>query len=371
MYPNFYIFLVGPPRIVAKTTAVNFGEKILMHYADFIEDPVLKIKKQTNLLRSKATPESLTVALQPKKENILVGEKFQTINLGSQLSLAIGELSTFLGKQKYNAGLIDRLTHLYDCKDEDDELTIGRGHNKFYNVYVTLIGATTPQHLEESIPEEAFGGGFMSRVVVVYQDIATREYPFPQEVTGGPKVEDLQKALAWIAENAQGEFVLSPEAAAHYEAWYRRFKAYLTKNIEDSKIKMQYRHDVHMLKLAMLIRAQRYEPGNVVELSDLKQAERMMKATYEDSHESIRNVGVTGYTSSLNRVLANIKKYKKRTRRQLLLNIDGVSADMLTKILEELMQRRQITGRIEGKVIKKPSTRSNEIYFYEGGTKNV
>ena len=98
---------------------------------------------------------------------------------GSQAAFVISELSSLLGKQNYNEGLVGKLTDLYDCKDYDDDTTISRGYKAFEDIYVTLLGATTRTALEESIPEAAFGEGFMSRVVLVYQHQRTRAYPEP------------------------------------------------------------------------------------------------------------------------------------------------------------------------------------------------
>jgi len=373
LYPNFFVFLVGPPKIVAKSTAVGFGEKILTHFHEYIDDAEMRIRKEVNMLRSKATPEAMSIIMAPKEEPYMKNGKVHKVDKGSQVAVAVSELSTFLGKQKYNEGLIDRLTHFYDCKDEDDEVTIGRGHNKFRNVYVTLIGATTPDHLAESIPEQAFGGGFMSRVVVAYQGFSTRDYPKPRMVVGGPSINDLRERLAWVASNAAGEYYLEQDAYDYYAEWYPQFKKQLAKGIEDTKAKMKHRMDIHLLKLALILRAQQYRPGNNISLAEVKHALEILEHTYSDASESIANVGISPYTGYLNRARDVIRKKGKVTRRQLLQSLSpyGCSAELLTKLTDQLLEAREIRGRLNGKDITHASRASNELYTWTGDKVNA
>ena len=370
LFPNFFVLLVGPPKIVAKSTAVRFGEKILSHFHDYIDDEVWQKTKEVNLLRSKATPEAMSVALAPKRIPVIGPDgTAQAVDRGSQLTVVVSELSTFLGKQKYQSGLIDRLTDLYDSKDEDDELTIGRGYNKFYNIYFTLIGATTPKHLEESVPEEAFGGGFMSRVVIAYQHDSTRDYPEPRQVIGGPSIVEMQQRCAWIACNAIGEYQLDSEAKAYYYAWYMQYKERLKKYGDTGPMRLQHRFDLHLLKLALILRAQEYRPGRVIELQHLRNSESLLNATYEDAHKSIENVGVPTHTTFVNRVKNVLMKKGRATRRQLLTATSpyGCTAEQLTKIIDHLNQSGTLDIILEGKIRDRPSTKGVELYVLKKG----
>lgn len=373
LFPNFYVFLVGPPKIVAKSTATRFGEKVISQFHEHLEDPQIAALKEVNLLRSKATPESMSIALAPKKVTVLEGDQVHQVDRGSQLSMVVSELSTFLGKQKYQSGLIDRLTDLYDCKEEDDELTIGRGFNKFYNVYFTMIGATTPKHLEESIPEEAFGGGFMSRSIVVFQETSTRDYPQPKAIAGGPTIEDMRLRAAWIAENSFGEYVLNDEAQKYYEQWYMKYKKRLAKHGDDSKTRLQHRFDLHLLKLSLILRAQEYTVGRVIELRHLKMAEFLLDKTYETAHKSIENVGQRPEIVHNNRIKDLLVKYGRRTRRQLLVGCSpyGITADQITKAVEYYAQTSQITISYDGVRKDIPSNHGQELYIWKQEYRNA
>lgn len=366
LYPNFYVILVGPPKIVAKSTAAKFGEKVLSHFHEYIPDPLLQIVKEVNLLRSKATPESLSIALAPKKVPVINGSEVSQIDRGSQLTMVVSELSTFLGKQKYQGGLIDRLTDLYDCKDEDDELTIGRGFNKFYNVYFTMLGATTRQHLEESIPEEAFGGGFMSRTVLAYQETSTRDYATPKAVKGGPTIEDMRKRLAWIGQTCQGQYRLSEEAMRYYESWYHDFKKALAKEVDDPKSAMKHRYDLHLLKLSLILRAQEYEPGNIIELRHLVNAQELLDATYNGSKASVQNIGISKDLATVNKIRDVMRKFQRRTRRQLMTYVSGsgINAQMVTDSVTYLQQLGNLEIRRDGQIVDFPSTNGNEVYLW-------
>jgi len=372
VYPNFYIIVVAPPRICPKSTSVRFGEKFITAMPHYFSDPKMQLQKMPNMIRSKATPEAIGEALRPKQETYkIVGddgkEKIYTVNTDSQAAVIISELETFLGKQKYNEGLIGRLTDLYDCKDEDSEETIGRGKINYKNVYLTIFGGTTPEGIDESIPKEAMKGGFMSRVVLVYQNFPSRTYPMPRPVSSAPDGTELTRRLAWVNQNAQGEYYFSSEAMEEYNSWYRGFKKKLSSDNNEKRKDLRYRYDIHLLKLSMLIRAQRYTPGKEITIDDFRAAQYMLEETYRDNHELTSEVGVSQYTKAYNRVVSLLKK-KKRTRRAIMQNCSpyGFTADLVSKILEQLSQEGKIEAKLHGEPQEDLTHKGNEIYLWLG-----
>lgn len=325
LYPNMYIILVAPPRICAKSTAVRIIEKSLFKGVENIVNRILRSKKKLNVIHSKTTPEALAQALIPEKllieepnPGVLTpdGEEVTAVELegDSKLTIIASELSTFLGKQQYNIGLVDKLTDLYDCKDIDEDRTVGRGVERKKNIYVTFFGATTPDGLKMSIPEEALGGGFASRSIIIHQSIPTRYHPLPDHPKGAPNEDELGQRLAWIAENAIGEYTLSKEAYRIYCKWYRSFKDSLVSS-PDADIRA--RMDTNLLKLALIIRAQRYEPGNVITEADFTCAMNLLNDVYVDAGDLILEVGTSEWGNEQAKIKRLFKKKKSYSQAEL------------------------------------------------------
>jgi hypothetical protein len=363
VYPNFYVLLVAPPKVCAKSTSISFASKLLLEYPSLLGG-VLRYRKLPNIVSTRATPESLSDALLPQEFKYIEGTEIKTYRKGSELTIMAGEASTFLGKQKYNVGLIDRLVHLYDSSDMDQDRTRKTGVQVFENTYVTLIGATTPEGVRQSIPEEAFEGGFMSRLIVVYQNHATRAFPFPRMV--GPGKKELTERLAWIAENVQGAYVLEPEAIDLHKDWYMEFHKglELREGTERNKA-MYHRFDIHLLKLALILRAQRYEKGNVITTRDYLQARKILDVTLERDHSPIEDVGASTYGKHYNRIRKLISE-QPRVRMKLLQAMSPYecTADNVSSIVNSLVEEGKVSITLDGKNNTICSKTGREVYTW-------
>jgi len=331
----------------------------------------MKEGKRLNLLRSKASPESLSMLLEPTKKNIRdEKDEYQAVKRYPQIAMMISELDTFLGKQQYNTGLISRLTDLFDSGDSDD-VTISRGIKTFKDTYVTMLGATTPDKLRRSIPDEAFGGGFMSRAIVIWKEKSERMFPVPRRVepwSAREWIKELGGRLAWVVENAQGPFTMTEDAWDLYNKWYPKFHADLQKEGSEKRMEMQVRLDSHLLKVALLIRAQRYEEGREITLQDLKESKFLLSATFEANEGATEDVGVSGYTRHLNAIRRMMKRRSKLTRRQMIQLMSPRDCDAMTvsKILSQLLQSGEISIRLNGEERKIISSNGHEVYFWKG-----
>ncbi|MEM4404677.1 MAG: hypothetical protein QXR28_02275 [Nitrososphaerota archaeon] len=229
IYPNLFTILVAPPGLCKKTTAASIGEGIAR------ESGVIRI------LSEKITPEALSRALsRPEKE----GGK---IEIKSQGLLYAPELTVFLGREKYNEPLILLLTRLYDSPEKWEYESIKHDKIPLREVFISLLGCTTPTELSQAIPSSSEGGGLMSRLVIIYKTHSPRCFPVP--VMDDPTRRDLLVAqLKRLAETVRGQFVVSPEAQEWWKSYYVKWKALAERGGEVSE-----REPYMIKKIAMLL----------------------------------------------------------------------------------------------------------------------
>lgn len=202
IYPNLGVILVGPSGRVRKTTACNLAIELYQAVGG-------------NVLADKVTPESFIEAFRDETEAIGL--------------IYAPELAVFLGKQKYNEGMIPMLTRLMDNPDHWKSATIMRGEVELHNVGLTFLGASTLDWIQTAIPKDAFGGGFMSRLIFIVQERTPRVFSEPP-----PKDEKLRRSLLNRLRQmtlVRGEFKRTDEAFAWWDKWYKR----LTDRVADNK----------------------------------------------------------------------------------------------------------------------------------------
>jgi hypothetical protein len=367
-FANLFLILCAPPRKCGKSTAINMGvDRILETCHLYIKDPILRAKKKVNLLRSKGTAEAVFTFLERSAKTLNIkGEKDavpQKIKITSNGAIVVSELATFLGRQLYNIGLVEKLTDLYDCKHADDDATRGSGHRKIKDIYVTFFGATTAEGLRDSVPESAFGGGFMSRVIVAFQEDTKRCFPIPKIVEGSKTFEELSRSLAWIAENAQGKFTLSKEANEEYVKWYKK-----NKEKQRTHERTYSRLDNHLLKVSMLVRAQRYEEGTEISRQDFLDALKLLENTLDTSHKATDDIGASYFQKALRRVRSCIENQGGQLERRLLIrqNSRDYNVYIINQALNQLIQEDALevyVGKGDNVKVKQTITSNgDEIY---------
>lgn len=369
LYPNFYIFLVAPPALCRKSTAGSFCADLLDTVHHLIDNKEMKARKRVRLFRGKSTPEKFIDGLRATIEAVDLGTTIKEIDRGSQASLFTSELAVFLNRRKYNETLVDVLGDLYDCADKDSVDTIARGAVPLRNVYVTWLGAATPEHLQTSIPSEAFGGGFASRIIVVYSRGSPRVFPDPRPVIGGPTKQDLQERLAWIAEHKNGVYTFDTQTQEYYYTkWYPKFRNRLQEDVSEKRRNMHHRYDGHLKKLSLLLRAQRYDEGTKITIRDFLEADRILQATFNSGYEVVKDVGVGYERKWMNRIIVLMRDKGRLTRAQLQRAMSPYQcyADNLAAILRTLYQQGSISIRLEGNDMDAPSRKGNELYIWNG-----
>jgi hypothetical protein len=224
IYPNLATFLIGPSTWTHKTTAINIAVNLGLKANAF------------RLLAEKATSEYIIDTLAEGDEAVGF--------------ISMPELAASLTRKKYQEDLIQLLTRLWDCPDILPTGTIGRGGKDLVNVCVTTIAGSTEAWLVEAIPGNAFSGGFMARVLQIYQESGYKEVPRPSIPAPGivENLIDKLSQIAWI----KGVITLPAGSNKWFDEWYHEVRKLRP---EDSRLDPFYgRMPDHVLRLATILR---------------------------------------------------------------------------------------------------------------------
>lgn len=221
VWPNFHSILVGPTGRVKKTTASDIA-------INLIEENVI-----CPILRDATTPEALATALKESSQQVLYA----------------GELSTFLGKQKYNEGMVPRLLRLLDCPNSFEVRTQARGVEIIPNPTVTFLAGTTPGQLVSAMPPEVTSAGFMNRILFIMEKDTDRIFHIPRV---GPN-KALLSTMIKRFQGWTGEMKLSPGADKFYEEWYIARRTAIRKMTDDAQVEAVERMAGHVLRTALLV----------------------------------------------------------------------------------------------------------------------
>jgi hypothetical protein len=224
IYPNLAVLIVAPSGKCRKTSACNVAMSLLR-------------KGGGTVLADKATPEALTAAFQDKTESIA--------------TIYAPEFAVFLGKQKYQEGMIPLLTALFDCPKEFKSVTITRGEVILYNAAFSMLACSTMDWIQTAIPRDAFGGGFMSRLLFVIQHDTPRIFPRPPAMN-----KELESRLVQglrTLSGLRGEFHMTAEGEQWYDNWYLNRGE--SGNTDKQFAGYSERKPDHLIRLAMILSA--------------------------------------------------------------------------------------------------------------------
>jgi len=289
IYPNFFICLVGPSGEARKGTAMRPG-------GDFLDEQEIYTAAEST------TRESLIEQLE------LGGKTFTTpdgeVLVYSAITVYSEEFTVFLNHrdERFLADLCD----LFDCKRRWRYQTKRSGSNHIRNVFMNLIGATTPKTLRESLPNTAVGGGLMSRIILVYADKG-RLVIFPDEHAPD---HDLLRKLAHDYQDIQmlaGEFTFDEGWRSLYERWYPKQKEELVFNNEYAN-SYSSRRSLHLRKLCMICNVSRGGQG-VITAEDFKRAHSLLIETEANMGQVFLGVG----RNELAEVQAAVMMFLKKT----------------------------------------------------------
>jgi len=282
VYPNFYIVLVGPSA-TGKGTAMKFAYDIISQI------PNIKLTAQAT---------SRQALIRRMKEVNLTDTDLETSKqlYHSSITVFSNEFTVFLGYQERE--LIANLCDWYDCHNVWTYDTISRDREKIVGCWVNIIGGTTPENIQESLPEKAIGSGLTSRIIFVNEDKRSKVVVFH---SAAQRELELQQHLIHDLEAINlmtGTFNFSSDAIDYYTSWC--YEAASNPPFHDTKFDGYCgRRRNHLLSLSMVCSASR-DNELVVLKDDLERADVLLKEVEVKMGTVFRGMGKSNIAALIN-----------------------------------------------------------------------
>jgi hypothetical protein len=336
-YPNLYIILCSPPGQARKGTAMKPAGQLL------------------NELQIPMSAESITRARlinRLKECTDVITHEEGTIEEHCSITIFSKEFTVFLGQD--NAQLMADLTDWFDCHNEWSYETKTSGMDRLRGVYVNLIGATTPDLIQSSLPLDAIGGGLTSRMLIIYEQWARfKSIPiFALTEEGQGVYQNLLHDLHQIL-MLRGQFKMTKETLEIYYDWYlnqpercpfntQRFSGYWS------------RRQTHLIKLMMIISAAKSN-DLILTLEDFNSAKSLLTKAERKMEQAFSGVGRDRSARIIPQIIKYIAEHGEVTYAKLLNYFISDTNDWeLQNIVRALRKVGviDVTETMDGEVIK-------------------
>jgi hypothetical protein len=296
--PNFYIIMVGPAGIVAKSTSSRIGMKLLEKVDGVIFGP------------KSMTWQGLTLALEEAQTMIPIGNGGDMLNMAA-ITCSVSELGTFL--RPSDRELVDVIVDLWDGQLETWKRKLkGPGDTNIENPWINVIACTTPSWLQDNYPEALIGGGLTSRIVFVYGDTKRHLVPYPSDAVAADTFSDegekLIHDLRLIAE-MKGEYKLDNKGKAWGIDWYKNHWQSRPEHMASERYSGYIaRKQSHIHKLAIVVAASQRKELIITE-ADLIIADNMTSGLEKSMGKVFKSLGVGDEGRRVNEIMAYIRAY--------------------------------------------------------------
>ena len=281
LFPNLFTLLVGPSG-VGKTVPMNHGRAFLGEAERIRVAPTRATwERMSEILKESAwQEEGMSVQrLKGLRKQIIPNYTHSSISIFS------GEFMVFLGRG--DDQLCNNLVQWYDAEDVWDYQTKSCGRDYVLNVWVNLLGATTPKALVKSLPEVVLDHGLGARILFVYSNDnqttqTVAEYGEEHQKLERMLVHDLNCATA-----LRGAFTVTPELEERYMYWLNNEADQdpWLENIDNIIDGYKSRRHVHLKKLMMILHASK---SNTMEL-ELEDFDKALALLIETELETPRS----------------------------------------------------------------------------------
>lgn len=258
IYPNQYIMLMGSPG-TRKSTAIGIGQSLLAKagYSRFAAD---RVSKEKFILEMKQMDEPDTL------EDL----EMLSIDEPSESYVVADEFGDFIGVG--NMEFVTMLTKLWDNPPDYKQPKIHGQSAVVYKPTVNILSGNTPQNFMLTIPPEAVGTGFMSRLLLVHGESNGKKITFPKP----PSIEQVKTLISHLQEmkaTVAGIVEMEPFVVTLLDRIYKeyvpmddpRFASYATRRF------------THLLKLSTIHAAMRL--STVISRQDVLRANTLLHYT--------------------------------------------------------------------------------------------
>jgi hypothetical protein len=347
IYSDIRVVLIAPTGKGKKTTAINFAQKLI-------------VKSQvTRILAENITPESLCESLSSGKVKLKHGQVVEEPCDATGL-LILPELSVFLERRDYKSGLVPLLTRLGDAPDDFTSSTISRGLRPLHNVALCVMAGSAKSWLTDSVPVDAFRGGFMSRFLFVCSEGAEKPVSRPPQFDKELEAQLIKRLKAFA--NLEGEVPIHPDAQAFYDRWYNN--AYHHRSLDEKRAAYQERKHVWLLRVAMVLAIA--DNRDIINILDVSKSLGLLDYIEEEMFALFGEIerGTTPQGEAMQMVLSYVKKKGTLGRTELLRRL--VSKGITSSVIDEIITSLEAGGFVKTKLIQGNGTKKSTIYIYQG-----
>ena len=329
LFPNLYIFIVGPAGI-GKTTAADIGVAMLNAATE----------GAVSITADKITPEALMMEM-AEARTIIPSE--DEILVQSAIFAYCPEAAVFLGDALHNTSMLALLTRFYECPEGTWRYrTKTAGFTEITNGCLTLLACTTPEWIQKTISPVLIGGGFTSRIIFIYDETQGDPEHWPKV---DPSLVTLEQDLVHdlkIIHELQGEFSFDPQALVEYKEWYdTQFYEAGGGDERMAGFTVRLRRE-HILKVGMVLAAC-MEDDLVLKSNHLKAAREFLAAAEPTMVESFGYSGRSIIAEDQMMILKEVERMGLVPHSTLLTKYKRhVDKEKLKRIVETLMEAGEV-----------------------------
>lgn len=349
IYPNMYVWLVGPPG-TKKSTAIRSGRRLLTPAG-------------TNLPGVYTTSDAPSIVGIMKDFADIPQKDHQSLNA------FVYELSSLF--ENAPDAMTGFLTAIYDGDANYTKRTRIGGKEHIPFPWFNKIAGTTPRYLGDNLTKNAVEGGLVARTIFVYSEEQSFESPEPSISPESLRREaTLTHDLTHIL-NLSGQFEWDGGKAEHkgpckdgcgcgpayqwYDNWYRNSDR--MPRIPDNRTQGYFvRKPIHLLKVAMLLSLSKRD-DKLFKVEDLMMALTLLDSIEKGMKKCFSAVGGNQYATDVERIEHQIKQAGGLSKAEIVAanyhNLDDLKMKMVLDQLESL-----------GRVTKKLNLDTGRTMYY-------
>lgn len=299
-YPNMYVVLCAPPG-VRKGTAMGPGY-------DLLNEIGIKLSAQATTLQAliKRLKNTNYTQVDPT-----TGE----MQFHASLTVFSKEFTVFLGYR--NQELMSHLCDWYDCENKWKYETISRGEDEIIGVWVNILGATTPDLIQSSLPIEMIGGGLTTRMIIVLEIEEGKFVPFPQTTPQEARLRNMLRDDLEKIHLMSGRFKFEKEFIDAWIDWRVRTRNSPPKFSDQRFSGYMQRRPAHLMKISMIMCASR-SSDMILRECDIRKAIKALDDVEVHMPKVFSGVGRSDISDLIPRVVTWISVKKQTTMKELM-----------------------------------------------------